>query len=467
MGQVAALRNMVQSSGAYHVAVPEAGGSCQPVIGFTYTQFLSIQSMAGGASTAERAANAVAECQRAGRGDRADANCRCKLVIEEGQSTLTRQQFAAVAAAPATTAGATGSLFDRLVAAVAEPKPTSPAPAMVKPSTPGPAPVAVQAPAPALVLRVPPSLPPALAVNTVATLAPLTTTTVAPAAAPLVSTLPAAVAATGPSAGEMATLRQQIEALQTQMARQAAVVAPAAPVKPAPARMRTRALVVGNGAYASLGALPNPRRDAEAIAAKLRGFGIEVDLVVDADRNALVKALADYQNRAAGYDVNILFYAGHGVQIGGINYIVPVDMAGAGASVGSVKLTAVALNDALEYLPARTRVVFLDACRDNPLSRSLMATRSAASLGLAPVNTSSGTLVAYATKDGSVAEDGSGRNSPYTTALLQHLDADEDIAVVLRRVRQAVLQSTGSRQEPWEYGSLVGDQLIVSRMARP
>ena len=78
----------------------------------------------------------------------------------------------------------------------------------------------------------------------------------------------------------------------------------------------------------------------------------------------------------------------------------------------------------------------------------------------------SGTLLSYATRDGSTAEDGNGRNSPYTTALLQHLDAQEDIALVLRRVRQAVLQATGQRQEPWEYGSLVGDQLIVSRLAR-
>ena len=77
-----------------------------------------------------------------------------------------------------------------------------------------------------------------------------------------------------------------------------------------------------------------------------------------------------------------------------------------------------------------------------------------------------GTLVAYATKDGSTAEDGSGRNSPYTAALLEHLDLEEDIAVVLRRVRQSVLKATNQRQEPWEYGSLIGDQLVLSRLAR-
>jgi uncharacterized caspase-like protein len=164
--------------------------------------------------------------------------------------------------------------------------------------------------------------------------------------------------------------------------------------------------------------------------------------------------------------VNILFYAGHGLQVDGVNFVIPVEMVASGATAGSVKLNAVSLNDALEYLPARTRLVFLDACRDNPLSRSLRASRGAATAGLAPVNASSGTLVAYATKDGSTAEDGRGRNSPYTAALLAHLDADEDIAIVLRRVRQAVLSATDQRQEPWEYGSLVGDQLVLSRLAR-
>jgi uncharacterized caspase-like protein len=240
---------------------------------------------------------------------------------------------------------------------------------------------------------------------------------------------------------------------------------PAAGEAPAKAR-RARALVIGNGRYAQLGALPNPPRDAQAIAAKLRSLGIEVDLYQDVDRAGLVRALTEFQGRAAGYDVNLFFYAGHGLQVGGINYIVPVDMTGDASTVGTVKLNTVSLDDALDYLPAATRVVFLDACRDNPLSRSLRATRSSVGVGLAPVSTVSGTLLSYATRDGSTAEDGNGRNSPYTAALLQHLDAQEDIALVLRRVRQAVLKATSQRQEPWEYGSLVGDQLVLSRLAR-
>jgi uncharacterized caspase-like protein len=263
-------------------------------------------------------------------------------------------------------------------------------------------------------------------------------------------------------------LREQLATIQALVARQQqpSQAAPAA-APPRPARQRVRALVVGNGNYIHLGALPNPPNDARAVADKFRQFGIEVDLVLDADRASLVRALSDYQAKSAAYDVNILFYAGHGLQVDGINYVVPVEMAAAGATAGSVKLNAIALNDALEYLPAKTRVVFLDACRDNPLSRSLRTTRSGAAAGLAPVNTVSGTLVAYATKDGSTAEDGRGRNSPYTEALLRHLDADTDIAIVLRRVRQSVLDSTKGRQEPWEYGSLVGDQLVLSSIAKP
>jgi len=239
----------------------------------------------------------------------------------------------------------------------------------------------------------------------------------------------------------------------------------AAPRPPRKAQ-RARALVIGNSRYAHLGSRPNPGRDAGAIAAKLRSFGIEVDLHLDADRSGLVNALTQFQSRAAGYDVNILYYAGHGLQVGGTNFFVPVDMKAEGATVGSIKLTGVSLDDSLEYLPAQTRVVFLDACRDNPIARSLRASRSSVGMGLAPVSVMSGTLLSYATRDGATAEDGAGQNSPYTTALLRHLDVEEDIALVLRRVRQSVLQMTSQRQEPWEYGSLIGDQLVLSRMAR-
>ena len=188
--------------------------------------------------------------------------------------------------------------------------------------------------------------------------------------------------------------------------------------------------------------------------------------MLDADRDALAKALNDYQTRAAGSDVNILFYAGHGVQVDGVNYLVPTNMRADGISAGYIKLTGISLNAALDYLPAKTRLVFLDACRDNPVSRSLAGSRGGGS-GLAPVAvTNSGTLIAYATKDGATAEDGQGKHSPYTAALLEHLNRPQDIAVVLRHVRQSVMKATSNRQEPWEYGSLVGDQLVLAKLAK-
>ncbi len=231
-------------------------------------------------------------------------------------------------------------------------------------------------------------------------------------------------------------------------------------------KLSAYALVIGNSSYSSFGTLPNPRNDARAIATELSRFGIGVDLVLDGDRNRLIKALNEYSQRAAGHDVNILFYAGHGIQVEGVNYVVPTDMRADGISAGYVKLAGISLQAALDYLPARTRIVFLDACRDNPAARSLALTRGAAGVGLAPVAVPGGTLIAFATRDGSTAEDGTGANSPYTSALLQHLQSPEDIGIVLRRVRESVLKATRNRQEPWEYGSLVGGQLVISRMAR-
>jgi uncharacterized protein len=225
------------------------------------------------------------------------------------------------------------------------------------------------------------------------------------------------------------------------------------------------ALVIGNSAYRGA-ALTNPRNDAQAIAKQLASFGIKVDLVLDATRRKFVDSLTKFADKSAGADVILLYYAGHGVQYNGINYLVPVDvdlMADAVAS--AFTLDAISLNQLLEqYLPAKTRIIFLDACRDNPLSRSLARTRGGGARGLAPVSVASGTLISFATKDGSVAMDGAGRNSPFAEALLAHLGDPADINIVLRRVRSQVLKVTGNKQEPWEYGSLVGDELVVSTM---
>jgi TPR repeat protein len=222
------------------------------------------------------------------------------------------------------------------------------------------------------------------------------------------------------------------------------------------------ALVIGNSAYPG-SELPNPKNDARAIAKQLAGFGFNVELVIDANRKKFVDALGKFADKSVGADLTLIFYAGHGVQYNGVNYLIPTDT-NLNTTTSAFTLEAISLTAVLDqYLPTTTRIVLLDACRDNPLSRSLARTRGI-STGLAPISVSSGTLISYATKDGSVASDGDSMHSPYTAALLRHLADPVDINIVLRRVRSRVLDATNKKQEPWEYGSLLGDELVLSRM---
>lgn len=256
-------------------------------------------------------------------------------------------------------------------------------------------------------------------------------------------------------------------------------------------RLRLAALVIGNSAYRGA-PLANPVNDATAIAGLLRSFGYEAELLLDGNRKQIVEALARLRRGAAEADVSLLFYAGHGAQVDSTNYIIPVDMP---LGDGNIEVDGVAINQVIDrYLPSRIKLVFLDACRNNPFSGKGMvaqnlggpagASGAAASgpAGLAiasrtlagdrnlavgrngPAESSAtGTLISYATKDGFVASDGAGRHSPYTQALLQYLKDDADIALVLRRVRQQVHAATSGQQVPWEYGSLVGDELVLAR----
>jgi len=221
------------------------------------------------------------------------------------------------------------------------------------------------------------------------------------------------------------------------------------------------ALVIGNAAYAGSMRLLNPVNDANAISQKLRSMGFTVTTVTDMNRQRLVQAMTQFRRSAASADLSLLFYSGHGVQIFGTNYILPTDVDQ--RDVAQATIQGVSLNSVLEnFLPGKTKLVFLDACRDNPLMKT--GDRSV-SAGLAPIAVAQGTLISYATKDGQTASDGVGsRNSPFTTALLEHLADPQDIGVVLRRVREKVMQATGGKQQPWEYGSLTGGELVLSRI---
>jgi hypothetical protein len=226
--------------------------------------------------------------------------------------------------------------------------------------------------------------------------------------------------------------------------------------------LNAHALVIGNSAYGGSAKLPNPQNDAKLIAKKLSDLGFKVTEVVDADRSKLVSSLSTFSATAQSADLTMLFYAGHGVQISGTNYMLPIDLNM--NDLSQVPLQGVSLSSVVEqYLPGKTKLVFLDACRDNPLMQT--ASRSV-SRGLAPINVSEGTLISYSTKDGQVAQDGEGKNSPFTKALLDHLDDPEDIAVVLRKVREQVMKNTGGKQQPWEYGSLTGGSLVLSAIKK-
>ena len=224
-------------------------------------------------------------------------------------------------------------------------------------------------------------------------------------------------------------------------------------------RMKLTALIIGNGGYKS-GYLKKPRNDAEEIAKKLTKFNFDVTSVYDTSREKLIQALDLYSHKSKDSDVSIFFYAGHGVQVNGMNYLIPVDMDL--GSVSQVTLRGIPLNNVIEeFMPSKTKLIFLDACRDNPM---LLSKTRNMSRGLAPVNVPSGTLIAFSTKDGSVAQDGDDKHSPFTAALLKHLDAPDDISVVLRKVRTEVKRITNGNQEPWDYGSLEGGSLVLSKI---
>ena len=230
------------------------------------------------------------------------------------------------------------------------------------------------------------------------------------------------------------------------------------------------ALVVGNSTYAHIGRLPNPENDAADMSAALRRLGFEVTTELDADRVELTAALRAFTRRSAGADVSLVFYAGHGIEMDGVNYLVPVD-ARLERDV-DVRFEAVTVDDLLVSTSgASLRLLILDACRNNPLARSMQrtaATRTVSGGSFADLNEDllgDETLVAYAAAAGTTAADGRGRNSPYTGALLSHLETPLEIGLLFRRVRAQVLAATNGAQRPHEYHSLVSEHYLTRTLA--
>ena len=217
------------------------------------------------------------------------------------------------------------------------------------------------------------------------------------------------------------------------------------------------ALVIGNSAYAaSMGQLPNPANDAGAMSQALGALGFQVTLLRNADQKSMRRAISDFGRRLAKAgpgSTGLFFYAGHGIQAKGINYLIPTD-----ANIqtqADVEMEAVGADAVLEQMEearASTNIVILDACRNMPLVRGFRSPTR----GLAPMDAPNGSFIAYSTAPGSVAADGVGANSPFVTALVKNLRRKgESIESIFRDVRREVLVTTEGTQTPWDSSSLV------------
>lgn len=225
------------------------------------------------------------------------------------------------------------------------------------------------------------------------------------------------------------------------------------------------ALVIGNAAYENVVALRNPRNDAEDVSGKLEKLGFEVTVGTDLSLDAMRRKIREFVTTLPGSDVALFFYAGHGLQVDGKNYMAPLDARL--TSYDDLEFEALPMELVLSAMErnSKTNLIFLDACRNNPLAENLarsMGTRSTAvGRGLAPVDTGVGTLISFATQPGNVALDGTGRNSPFTEALLRHLGRPgQDITRSMVDVRRDVLASTGGKQVPWDSSSLTGELIL-------
>jgi uncharacterized caspase-like protein len=233
------------------------------------------------------------------------------------------------------------------------------------------------------------------------------------------------------------------------------------------------ALVIGNSAYQNVTRLANPSNDSEAMAATFKGAGFEVvELKRDLNASAMRRALRDFSDTVRDADIAIVYFAGHGIEIDGVNYVIPVDAVLA-RDIDAFD-EAIPLDRILTVIePARQlRLVILDACRDNPFNKSMkrqIGSRAIAR-GLAKVEPASpNTLIAFAAKAGSTASDGDSTNSPFTAALVKYLARPGlDLRKAFGFTRDEVLRVTNNRQEPFIYGSLGGEDLsLVPAPAAP
>jgi hypothetical protein len=244
----------------------------------------------------------------------------------------------------------------------------------------------------------------------------------------------------------------------------------AALMSPAVADTSRVALVIGNSAYRSVPALPNPANDASDIAQSFARLGFSVTQVKDATYDDMRRALLAFGRAARRAEMAVVFYAGHGIEVGGENWLVPIDAELRTDS--DVDHEAIGLKGVMVTVEPATRLglVILDACRNNPFTAKM--TRSvrtrAVARGLGQVEPSGNVLVAYSAKDGTLATDGDGRNSPYTEALLRHIETPGlEIGFLFRNVRDDVIKATNREQQPFVYGSLSKEAIYLKAAPKP
>ncbi len=232
---------------------------------------------------------------------------------------------------------------------------------------------------------------------------------------------------------------------------------------------RRVALVIGNGAYRNAPKLPNPPNDAQDVAAALKRTGFDVVLAIDADKAAMDDAEIRFARAAREADVAIFYYSGHAMQMNGVNYLMPVDAKLADeADLRRMERVDDIVADLQQA--KNLSILVLDSCRDNPLAedlkRSIGRTRGVAiTRGLAKIDNPQGMIVAYSTQANQVAADGTGRNSPYTSAFLRYIETPDEITTVFKHVAADVYQNTGQRQRPELSLSAIGDFYLNGRSA--
>ena len=227
------------------------------------------------------------------------------------------------------------------------------------------------------------------------------------------------------------------------------------------------ALVIGNSAYAHAPRLKNPGNDADAVAAALDRLGFEVTLLRDLDFARFQAALGAFQASARGADVALVYYAGHGIGVDGQSWLLPIDARLTSADRVEFETVPLDLVLASVSVARGLRIIILDACRDNPFSRNMARGDRSVSRGLERIEPGGDTLLWYAARDGSTAADGSGRHSPFTSALLKHIERPGlELDRVFREITATVRRVTGGEQVPWQYGT-ARPRGCVSGWARP